>query len=109
MAGRDRGRILRLQLEPDLAPAATARGAERRHRDGLILYDFQLDKPASFGPQVTSDDVAHELDWYMDWSVNDNVTLNFVAAFAEPGRAVEQSSDRTDTFYYGMIFAAYSF
>ena len=35
---------------------------------GLILYDFQLDKPASLGPQVTSDDVAYELDWYMEWS-----------------------------------------
>ncbi len=28
---------------------------------------------------------------------------------AEPGDAVEASSGRTDTFRYGMIFAAYSF
>ena len=76
---------------------------------GLILYDFQFDNPASLGPQVTSDDVGYELDWYMDWSVNDNITLSFVAAIAEPGDGIEQSSDRTDTFYYGMIFAAYSF
>jgi hypothetical protein len=53
--------------------------------------------------------VAYELDWYMDWSVNDNITISFVAAIAEPGDAVEQSSGRTDTFLYGMIFAAYSF
>ncbi|HVS23327.1 MAG TPA: hypothetical protein VMU03_06340, partial [Gammaproteobacteria bacterium] len=33
---------------------------------GLILYGFQLDHPASLGPQVTSKDVAKELDWYMD-------------------------------------------
>ena len=39
---------------------------------GLILYDFQLDKPASLGAQVTSDEVAYELDGYLDWSVNDN-------------------------------------
>lgn len=74
---------------------------------GLIFYDFRLDRPSAAG--VASDDVALELDWYMDWSVNDNVILSFVAAVAEPGDAVEQSSGRSDTFYYGMIFAAYSF
>ena len=74
---------------------------------GLIFYDFQLDNVESAG--VTSDDVAYELDWYMDWSVNDNIIISFVAAVAEPGDAVEQSSGRTDTFLYGMIFAAYSF
>lgn len=74
---------------------------------GLMLFDFVLDQPASAG--VTSDDVALELDWYMDWTVNDNFIVSFVAAIAEPGDAVEQSSGRTDTFYYGMIFAAYSF
>ena len=57
VAGRDRRRVLRLELEPDLAPAARARDAERRaSRTGLIFYDFQLDNPASAG--VTSDDVA---------------------------------------------------
>ncbi|MET0507253.1 MAG: alginate export family protein, partial [Burkholderiaceae bacterium] len=71
---------------------------------GLIFYDFLLDKPASLGPQVTSDAVAQELDWYMDWSVNDNIIVSFVGAFAEPGDAVEQSSGRTDSFWYGMIF-----
>ena len=76
---------------------------------GLILYDFRLDQRASFDPLVTSDEVALELDWYMDWSVNDNFVVSFVAAVAEPGDAVEQSSGRTDTFLYGMIFAAYSF
>ena len=74
---------------------------------GLIFYDFQLDNVESAG--VTSDDVAYELDWYMDWSINDNIIISFVAAVADPGDAVEQSSGRTDTFLYGMIFAAYSF
>jgi hypothetical protein len=74
---------------------------------GLIFYDFLLDNPASAG--VTSDEVALELDWYADWAVNDNFALSFVAAVAEPGDAIEQSSGRTDTFWYGMFFAAYSF
>jgi hypothetical protein len=74
---------------------------------GLIFYDFRLDIPESAG--VTSDKVADELDWYLDWSVNDNFTLSFIAAVADPKDAVEQSSGRDDTFYYGMIFASYSF
>lgn len=73
---------------------------------GLILWNFLLDQVAVSGDP---DDVAFELDWYMDWSVNDNFVMSFVAALAEPGDAVEASSGRTDTFLYGMIFAAYSF
>ena len=76
---------------------------------GLILFDFLLDEAASFGPTVTSDDVALELDWYMDWTLNDNLLLSFILAIAEPGDAVEQSSGRTDTFYYSMIFVAYNY
>jgi hypothetical protein len=74
---------------------------------GLMFFDFLLDNPASAG--VTSDKVAYELDWYADWSVNDNFIVSFIAAVADPKEAVEQSSGRTDTFVYGMIFAAYSF
>jgi hypothetical protein len=73
---------------------------------GLILWNFLLDQVAESGDP---DDVALELDWYMDWSVNDNFIMSFVAAIADPGDAVEASSGRTDTFLYGMIFAAYSF
>jgi hypothetical protein len=76
---------------------------------GLMFFRFQLDHPAALAPQVTSDDVGYELDWYMDWAINDNFAASFVAAVAEPGDAVEQSSGRTDTFFYGMIFLAYSY
>jgi hypothetical protein len=74
---------------------------------GLIFYDFILDNPESAG--VTSDKVATELDWYMDWTLNDNFVVSFVAAVAEPGDAVKESSGRSDTFWYGMAFASYSF
>jgi hypothetical protein len=73
---------------------------------GLIFYDFLLDRPVA---PVTSDKVAWEVDWYMDWALNDNFTFSFVAAYGDPGQAVEQSSGRTDNFTYGMIFVAYSF
>ena len=74
---------------------------------GLILYDFHFDNTESAG--VTSDNIATELDWYMDWSVNDHFTLSFVAAYSTPGRAVEQAFGRDDDFYYGMIYVAYSY
>ena len=100
-------------LEIDAARRQVSRAGAALHltpsesiSTGLMLFDFILDQPASAG--VTSDDVAMELDWYMDWSLNDNFTLSFIAAIAEPGDAVEQSSGRSDTFIYGMIFAAYS-
>jgi hypothetical protein len=35
--------------------------------------------------------------------------VNFVAADADPGEAVEQSSGRTEAFTYGMVFFAYSY
>jgi alginate export protein len=72
---------------------------------GLFFYDFRLDEPAP----LTSDAVASELDWYMDWSVNENFTLSFVFALADPGAATQQSSGRTDTFVYGMVFVAYKY
>jgi hypothetical protein len=74
---------------------------------GLILFDFHLDNTESAG--VTSDNLATELDWYMDWTLNDNFTLSFVAAYAHPGRAVEQAFGRDQDFYYGMVYASYSY
>lgn len=74
---------------------------------GLILYDFRFDKPESAG--FVSDDVVTELDWYMDWTLNDHFTVSFVAAFAQPGDAVEEGFDRDEDFYYGMVYVAYSY
>ena len=73
---------------------------------GLILIDFTSEQDV---PGVASKNLATELDWYMDWTVNDNFTLSFVAAFASPGKAVEEVFDRTDDFWYGMIYVAYSY
>jgi hypothetical protein len=74
---------------------------------GLILYDFHFDNTASAG--VTSDNIGAELDWYLDWTMNDHFTVSFVASYFTPGRAVEQAFDRDDDFYYGMIYVAYSY
>ena len=76
---------------------------------GLIFYKFLADRPAAYGPEVTSRDVAVELDWYLDWKVNKNFTLSFVGAFADPGALVEQANHRTKNFAYGMVYVAYSY
>jgi hypothetical protein len=74
---------------------------------GLILYDFHFDNTASAG--VTSDNIGAELDWYLDWTMNDHFTVSFVASYFTPGRAVEQAFDRDENLYYGMIYVAYSY
>jgi hypothetical protein len=76
---------------------------------GLIFYKFLADEPAALGPGVTSRDVAFEMDAYADWKVNHNFTLSVVAAFANPGKLVEQAYGRTRNFSYGMIYLAYSY
>ena len=74
---------------------------------GLIFYDFELDHPQTAGPTVTESHVAYETDLYIDWKVDKNLILSFVTAFANPGAAVEQLTDRTKRFTYGMVYVAY--
>jgi len=76
---------------------------------GLMWFNFNLDHPASLAPGVSASDLAHELDWYMDWKINGNVTASVVAAYGDPGKAVQQAFDRTKNFTYGMIYVAYSY
>jgi Alginate export len=74
---------------------------------GLLFFQFNLDqRPA---PEVTDKDVAFEMDAYVDWKLNSNFTVSLIGAFANPGSAVEQSSGRTESFAYGMVYVAYSF
>ena len=76
---------------------------------GLIFYRFLLDKPAALGPTVTSNDVAFELDWYLDWKVTKQLTVSVVAAWASPGEAVAQAYGRTQDFWYSMLYGAYNY
>jgi Alginate export len=76
---------------------------------GLIAYDFLLDQPETFAPGVTSDDVAYELDAYVDWKINSNITASFVFAYAEPGDAVEEGLGRTESLKYGMVYVSYAY
>ena len=76
---------------------------------GLLFFKFGLDQPQAIAPEVTDKDIAFEIDAYTDWKLNDNVTISFIGAFADPGKAVQQSTGRTKNFAYGMIYVGYSF
>jgi hypothetical protein len=76
---------------------------------GVMFYKFLLDVPATYGPKVTDPNLAFEVDGYTDWKINRNFTASFVAAFANPQKAVEQNINRTANFRYGMVFLAYSY
>ena len=76
---------------------------------GLLFYRFSLDRPQAIGPEVTDTDIAFELDAYVDWKVNSNFTVSVLGAFADPGKAVQQSTGRTKNFAYGMVYVGYSF
>jgi hypothetical protein len=76
---------------------------------GVMGFVFQADQPATFGPGVTSKDIATEVDAYADWQVNSNFIVSFVAAFAHPQEAAQQGFGRTDDFSYGMVYVAYSY
>ena len=76
---------------------------------GVIFYKFLAVQPAAYGPGITDHNLAVELDGYVDWKVNKNFTASFVAAWADPETAVQQSSGRTQNFRYGMVFLAYSY
>ena len=76
---------------------------------GLLFYRFSLDRPQAIGPEVTDTDIAFEIDAIVDWKVNSNFTVSVVGAFADPGKAVQQSTGRTKNFAYGMVYVGYSF
>lgn len=76
---------------------------------GVIGYAFELDHPQSFAAEVTSKDVAAEIDGYVDWEINANFTASVVLAYAEPGAAIEQGFGRTDPLSYGMVYLSYAY
>ena len=76
---------------------------------GLMFYKFGFDQPGSVGPDVTATDAAFEIDGYADWKVNQNFTVSFLGAYADPGKAVQQATGRTKNFVYGMVYVGYSF
>jgi hypothetical protein len=88
------------QLRVHVTPSEAVSG-------GVFAYQFRFDQLPGGG--VTSKDIAFELDGYVDWKVNANFLLSFIAAFATPQTGAEQATGRTDSFAYGMIYVGYSY
>jgi len=76
---------------------------------GLIGYIFKVVRPAALQQEMTTDDVATEIDWYMDWELSGNFTTSIVLAWASPGEVVKQLYDRTKDFTYVMLYLQYSY
>jgi hypothetical protein len=76
---------------------------------GVMVYKFLLDHPASYAPGVTDRNLATETDLYTDWKINKNFTASFIGAYANPQKAVQQASNRTKSFSYGMVYLAYAY
>ncbi len=76
---------------------------------GLLFFKFSLDEPGSFAPGVTAKDVAFEANWYMDWQISEHFAASVVAAYTNPGPAVQQAFDRTKNFAFGLLFLSCSF
>ena len=75
----------------------------------MIGYLFRNDHPESFGPGVTSKNIASEVDAYADWKVNRNFSLSFILAYGNPQEALAQGYQRTQNFTYGMAYVTYSY
>jgi hypothetical protein len=76
---------------------------------GVIGYYFQLDQPGSFGPGVTSRELALEIDWYGDLKISEHFSTSAVAAWGDPRKAVQQFAGRTHNFVYGLVYLWYRY
>ena len=76
---------------------------------GMMFFKFNLDQPQAIAPDASDKDVAYEIDAYVEWQVNEHFTVSSVAAFADPGKAAQESTERTKNFACGMLYVGYSF
>jgi hypothetical protein len=76
---------------------------------GLLYFDFKLDQPGSFQGGVLSDQLAREINWYLDWKASRLFSMSFVLARNNPGKAAEEAFDRTKDFKYGMAYLNFSY
>ena len=72
-----------------------------------LLYQFTLDRPASFG--VVSNDWGNELDFTIEWDVNEHVSVLGVIAELFPGDGAKQyvRSGPADDWTHAMLYVAY--
>ena len=76
---------------------------------GLLWFDFTLDQPGSYNGGVSSDQLATEINWYLDWTLNQLFTFSFVLARNQPGAAVKEAFNRTKPFKYAMVYVVFHY
>lgn len=74
----------------------------------FLYYNFTLDEPGSLAPGVTDDDWGDEIDFAIDWAVNDEVYLIGVVGTLFPGQAAKQFTGGEDDWVYTMLYASYA-
>jgi hypothetical protein len=72
----------------------------------LLYYNFTIDQPASLG--ITSDDWGDEVNFTVDWQVNDNLYLIGVLAALFPGTGAEQWVGGDKNWLHSMLYLTYS-
>jgi hypothetical protein len=72
----------------------------------LLYYDFTIDQPASLG--ITSDDWGDEVNFAVDWHVNDHLYVMGVLAALFPGKGAEQWTGGNDDWVHSMLYVTYS-
>jgi hypothetical protein len=75
----------------------------------LLYYSFKLEEPGTLSPDVTSTDWGDEIDFVADYAVTDNWYLIGVLAVLFPGEAAKQWTGGDDDWWYGMLYASYTF
>lgn len=75
----------------------------------LLYYSFKLEEPGTLSPDVTSTDWGDEIDFTADFAATDNWYLIGVLAVLFPGDAAVQWTGGNDDWWYGMLYASYTF
>lgn len=76
---------------------------------GALYYDFRLDQKNLFGTPVSSDKFADEVDLYADYTVNDNLFVSGVFAWAMPGTAGKEYTGGSENSTLFEVYAVLTF
>lgn len=69
--------------------------------------NITLDEPGALG--VVSDEFGDEFDVFLNWGVNDNLSLSAAVAMLVPGDAATQFTGGTRTWSHFMLYASFSY
>jgi len=74
---------------------------------GLFILRFTIDQPESIG--VESTHYADEIDFVVDWKINNSFSTSFVLADAIPGKAAAEHLGGNKNWLLGMLYGKYTF